>query len=67
MCRLIATVADGRLVSRPDRDHSLAPAHRHLAFGADIHTCIGAQLARLETRIALRTLAERVARWNFTR
>lgn len=36
--------------------------HRHLAFGTGIHTCIGAPLARLETRIALRTFADQVAR-----
>ncbi len=34
--------------------------HRHLAFGTGIHTCIGAPLARMETRIALRVFAERV-------
>lgn len=39
--------------ARPD-------VHRHLAFGTGIHTCIGAPLARLETRIALRAFAEHV-------
>jgi cytochrome P450 len=34
---------------------------RHLAFGNGIHTCIGAQLARLETRIALTAFVERIA------
>ena len=32
--------------------------HRHLAFGTGIHTCIGATLARMEARIALRVFAE---------
>jgi cytochrome P450 len=32
----------------------------HVAFGRGIHTCIGAQLARLETRIALARILERL-------
>ncbi|WP_340538892.1 cytochrome P450 [Nocardioides sp. GXZ039] len=32
---------------------------RHLAFGHGMHRCVGAELARMELRIALRALAER--------
>ena len=44
----------------PDRfDISRAPAN-HLAFGAGVHHCLGAQLARLELQEALRGLAGRM-------
>jgi len=35
-------------------------ASRHLAFGAGIHYCVGAPLARLEAQIAITELARRM-------
>ncbi|MFI5953993.1 cytochrome P450 [Cryptosporangium sp. NPDC051539] len=33
---------------------------RHFAFGAGVHTCVGAAMARLQMRIALQALTERL-------
>jgi cytochrome P450 len=51
---------DPSVFSDPDRlDVSRAPAH-HLAFGAGVHHCLGAQLARLELQEAFRGLLGRL-------
>ncbi|WUI01354.1 cytochrome P450 [Spirillospora sp. NBC_00431] len=52
---------DESVFSDPDRfDPGRSNNHRHLGFGRGIHACIGAALARLETRIVIDTLAERL-------
>lgn len=58
---LFATANRDRSVcSDPDRfDISRAPAN-HLAFGAGVHYCLGAQLARLELQEAFRGLVGRM-------
>jgi cytochrome P450 len=38
--------------------------NRHLAFGKGIHYCLGAPLARLEARIAMQALLERISTFN---
>ncbi|WTI18408.1 cytochrome P450 [Streptomyces sp. NBC_00820] len=43
----------------PGRFDVRRPAGGHVAFGHGIHYCLGAPLARLEARIAVRTLLER--------
>jgi cytochrome P450 len=43
---------------RVDRGHG--ELRRHLAFGAGVHTCVGAALARAELRIVLELVLERL-------
>jgi cytochrome P450 len=50
---------DPRAFEEPDRFVADRPIERHLAFGHSIHFCLGAPLARLETRIALEEMVKR--------
>ena len=52
---------DPAVFAEPDRfDSRRQNAGQHLAFGRGIHFCLGAPLARLETRVVLRTLLDRL-------
>jgi cytochrome P450 PksS len=44
----------------PDRLDLARDPNRHVALGSGIHFCLGAQLARMEGRIAFRKLFERI-------
>jgi cytochrome P450 len=50
---------DGTRFADPDRFDIRRETRGHVAFGHGIHYCLGAPLARLEGRIALRSLLER--------
>jgi cytochrome P450 len=50
---------DPSVFDEPDRFDVARTPNRHLGFGFGAHFCLGAQLARMETRIALRNLFER--------
>ena len=63
MLRFAAANRDARKYANPGRiDLHRANAGTHVAFGAGIHHCIGAGLARLEMRAAFTALAERLRR-----
>ncbi|MFI8965387.1 cytochrome P450 [Streptomyces sp. NPDC053493] len=51
---------DEEVFAEPDRFDVERTPNVHLSFGYGIHHCLGAQLARLEMQIALRTLIDRV-------
>lgn len=55
---------DERVFPHPDAfDIDRKPEHQ-LAFGRGIHFCLGAALARMETRIALHAMLSRVPDWT---
>lgn len=51
---------DDRAFARPDVFDPARTGARHLGFGLGAHYCLGAPLARLEARVALDTLLDRL-------
>jgi len=60
LCSLSAAGRDPRVVDHPDRFDPTASRIPQLAFGYGIHRCVGAELARLELRLALPELCRRL-------
>jgi len=56
---LAAANSDPNVFPHPERLDIHRQPNRHLAFGAGIHVCLGAKLARVETAIALERLFTR--------
>jgi cytochrome P450 len=53
---------DPRVFESPDEFRAERHPRTHLAFGFGAHTCLGAQLARLEAQAVLRELVEHVSK-----
>lgn len=62
MLNFAAANRDPRVFAAPDRFDVMRPAHDHVGFGSGIHFCLGSHLARLELRILLEILVDRVER-----
>ena len=56
---LAAANRDARVFAEPQRFQLHRRPNPHLTFGHGVHFCLGAPLARLEARVALRLLLER--------
>ena len=60
MMLLAAAHRDPRVFDDPDTFDVFRRPRRHLGFGDGVHRCVGAPLARLEGRVALEVIFERV-------
>ena len=59
ICHLTAANRDGRTGTGREHFDPARPPSPHLAFGHGFHRCVGAELARMELRIAFPALARR--------
>ena len=59
MMHYAAANRDPEAFPSPDEFSLDRERNRHLSFGLGVHFCLGAPLARLEARVAMRTLLER--------
>jgi cytochrome P450 len=65
-CMLGAANRDPKQFKEPNRLDLKRLNNQHLAFGAGVHACIGAQLARLEGQVAIQNLVQRFPNMKLT-
>jgi len=65
-CMLGAANRDPKQFKEPDRLDLKRLNNQHLAFSAGIHSCIGAQLARMEGQVAILNLVRRFPKMGLT-
>jgi cytochrome P450 len=64
-CMIAAANRDPTKFADPERfDISRAGLRHHLGFAAGLHHCLGSHLAKLEAKIALERLLNRLPNWN---
>jgi cytochrome P450 len=51
---------DARKYERPDEFDMFREVRQHVGFGFGVHVCLGMHLARMETRVAVNTLFDRL-------
>jgi cytochrome P450 len=51
---------DERKYEHPDQYDIFRPSHQHVGFGFGIHVCLGMHLARMESRVAMNALLDRL-------
>ena len=56
---------DPRHYPDPDRFDIFRDAHQHISFGTGPHMCLGMHLARMETRVAVNALLDRLPALRF--
>ena len=53
---------DERKYTDPDRYDMFREQRQHVGFGFGVHVCLGMHLARMESRVAINTLFDRLGR-----
>ena len=58
---------DERKYSDPDRYDMFRTQRQHVGFGFGVHVCLGMHLARMESRVAINALFDRLGRFELDR